>query len=83
MDYQIQRRPAAIAPAAGRSPMVGYVNAGMAVALGLGFIFEGFWLARDPAFAVGGAFAGATLALGALSLIFGGGSLFALLRDRR
>jgi hypothetical protein len=49
----------------------------------VGLICEGFWLSRDPGFAVGGAFAGATLAMGALGLVLGGSLAFALLRERR
>ena len=82
MDSRVERRTDAIAPISSRTPVVRYINAGMTVTVAIGFIGEGLWLARNPSFAVGGAFAGATLAVGALGLILGCSWLFAILRDR-
>jgi hypothetical protein len=83
MGYQIERRSGTVAPTATSTPLVRYFNTGMTCLVAVGLICEGFWLSRDPGFAVGGAFAGATLAMGALGLVLGGSLAFALLRERR
>lgn len=83
MDYQIPRRTGAMAPTASRLPASGYLNASMTLAVSLAFLGEGFRLSGDPVFAVGGALAGVTVAVGLLGLIVGGSSLIAILRQRR
>ena len=83
MDYRIERQNDAIAPVSSRTPVVRYLNAGMTAIVAIGFIGEGLWLARNPSFAVGGAFAGATLAVGVLGLVLGCSWLFTIMRDRR
>jgi hypothetical protein len=80
MDYQIERRSDAVAPANGRIPALRYFNAGMTCAAGSAVIVEGLWLARDPGFAIGGIGAGVAIALGALGLIAGASWLFRIRR---
>jgi len=82
MDSRVERRTDAIAPISSRTPVVRYINAVMTVTIAIGLIGEGLWLARNPSFAVGGAFAGVTLAVGVLGLILGCSWMFVILRDR-
>jgi hypothetical protein len=83
MDYQIERRRPAIGPAAARLTAVRCLNPLMTCVIAAGTIGEGFWLARDPRFAIGGAVAGAAIAIGALGIILGLSWLSSTLRNRR
>jgi|HubBroStandDraft_1064217.scaffolds.fasta_scaffold206028_2 hypothetical protein len=84
MAYEIPRRAQGVVRSAGQTPLtLRYLHAAMTSLVALALLIEGFRLAREPGFSVGGLAAGTAIAVGGLALIFGVGWLYAIARDRR
>jgi hypothetical protein len=84
MAYEIPRRAQGVVPRSGqRSLSLRYLHASMTSLVASALLIEGFRLAREPGFPVGGLAAGSAIAIGGLALIFGVGWLYAITRDRR
>jgi len=83
MAYEIPRRAQGVMPNTAQTPLSArYLHAGMISLLAVGLLIEGFRLAREPGFSVGGIAAGSAIAVGGLALIFGVGWLYAIARNR-
>jgi hypothetical protein len=83
MAYEIPPRAQGVIPNSAQAPLsLRYLHAAMISLVAVGLLIEGFRLAREPGFSVGGIAAGSAIAVGGLALIFGLGWLYAIARDR-